>query len=140
LCELQIISNDGFVHEFHFSKPIQLGAIAMRASPLMSIYDHLGQASYEVRVRGTTTPIFLWGSAGIKPNNINFDKPLLLHIRNDVFGEVITFGTQVASGARTTWGTLQPGECVSIPLQDISGVFATCDLESNVGCLIKGNS
>jgi len=223
----------------------------MRASPLMSMYDHLGQASYEVRVRGTAQPatgsitftanpapgttmvlngttwtfvsalttgnqiligatlgatlasavsalqastdantkkfiylafsnvllltaatggsagnaltisttvsgatasgttlsggpprppIYLWGSAGIKPKNIIFDKPLLLHIRNDVFGEEITFGTQVASGTQTTMGTLQPGECVSIPLQDISGVFATCVLESNVACLIKGTS
>jgi hypothetical protein len=112
----------------------------MRTSPLMSIYDSWTQPSYEVRVRGTVQPIYLWGSAGIKPNNMTFDKPLLLHIRNDVFGEAITFGTQVASGAQTTLGTLQPGECVSIPLQDISGVFATCDFESNVACMIKGVS
>jgi hypothetical protein len=112
----------------------------MSGSPWMSIYDRWTQPSYELRVRGTTTPIYLWGSAGVKPNNITFDKPLLLHIRNDVFGEVITFGTQIASGTQTTMGTLLPGECVSIPLQDISGVFATCELESTVACLIKGSS
>jgi hypothetical protein len=112
----------------------------MRASPLMSIFDPQTQASYEVRVRGTAVPKYLWGSAGVKPQNIIFDKPLILHIRNDIFGEKITFGTQVASGVQTPMGTLQPGECVSIPLQDLSGVYATCDLESDVACLIKGTS
>lgn len=80
--------------------------------------------------------IYLWGSAGVA-DNITFQKPLLLHIRNDPFGEVVTFGTQVSSGAQTTLGTLEPGECVSIPVQGISGVFATCALESSVCCLIK---
>jgi len=80
--------------------------------------------------------MYLWGSAGIT-QNITFDKPLVLHVRNDVFGEAIGLGTQVASGAQTTIGTLQPGECVSVPLQNISGVFATCTTESTVACLIK---
>jgi len=105
----------------------------MRTSPLTDVYDRWTQPSYEVRVRGT---MYLWGSAGVT-ENITFDKPLLLHIRNDAFGEVVTFGTQVASGTQKTIGTLQPGECVSIPVQQISGVFATCALESIVGCLIK---
>jgi hypothetical protein len=88
-------------------------------------------------VRGTIPPTYLWGSAGIT-QNIPLGRPLLLHIRNDVFGEVITLGTQLASGAPTTIGTLQPGECVSIPVQNISeGVFATCTLESIVACLIR---
>lgn len=121
----------------------------MRASPLMSIYDQWTQPSYEVRVRPPVLlrpPMFLWGSAGVE-QNMTFDKPLLLHIRNDVFGEAITFGTQVFSSVtgkqtRTNIGTLGPGECVSVPLQDISGVFATCapGLESTVACLIKGLS
>ena len=92
--------------------------------------------------------MYLWGSAGVT-ENIKFDKPLLLHIRNDVFGEVITFGT-MASGTQTTIGTLQPGECVSIPLQGvkgqgITGVYATCPPitgqteppQSVVACLIR---
>jgi hypothetical protein len=83
--------------------------------------------------------MYLWGSAGIT-QNIGFDKPLLLHIRNDVFGEAISFGTQIASGAQTNLGTLQPGECVSIPLQSLSGVFATCAAETNVACLIKAHA
>ncbi len=105
----------------------------MNTSPVTTLYDRWTQPSYEVRVRGT---MYLWGSAGIA-ENITFDRPLILHLRNDVFGEAVTLGTQTASGAKTNIGTLQPGECVSIPLQKISGVFATCLQESNVACLIK---
>jgi hypothetical protein len=105
----------------------------MRTSTLAADYVPWPHPSYEVKVRGT---MYLWGSAGVT-RNIKFDKPILLHIRNDLFGEVVTFGTQVASGTQTTIGTLQPGECLSIPVQDISGVFATCALESNVCCLIQ---
>jgi hypothetical protein len=113
-----------------------MGLTAMRESPLTDIYDRWSRPSYEVRVRGTAVPTYLWGSAGLT-ENIKFSKPLLLHIRNDLFGEAITFGTQVSSGTQTTIGTLQRGECVSIPVQDISGVFATCTLESVVACLIR---
>jgi hypothetical protein len=86
-----------------------------------------------VQVRGKK---YLWGSAGIS-HNISLSRPLLLHVRNDLFGEQISLGTQVAGGADTVLGTLDPGECVSIPMQDISGVFASCDLESTVACMIK---
>src|SRR5580700_1686761 len=54
-----------------------------------------------------------------------------------VFGEAITIGTKVASGTQTNLGTLQPGETVSVPVQGLSGVFATCALESTVSCLIR---
>ena len=109
----------------------------MRKSPKNTSYDRWNQPSYEVRVRGTTPPfMYLWGSAGIT-KDLKFDKPLLLHIRNDAFGEDVTFGTQVAAGTQTTIGTLRPGECVSIPVQNISGVYATCAHESTVCCLIK---
>jgi hypothetical protein len=108
----------------------------MRTSSSTAEYDRWTHPSYEVRVRGIVPPSYLWGSAGVT-KDIKFAKPVLLHIRNDLFGEIVTLGTQVAAGTQTTIGTLQPGECVSIPLQDISGVFATCVLESNVGCLIK---
>ncbi|MDD5269413.1 MAG: hypothetical protein PHO08_20250 [Methylococcales bacterium] len=105
----------------------------MRTSPSGAVYNSWTQPSYEIKVRGT---MFLWGSEGIT-KDITFDKPLLLHIHNDLFGEVITFGTQNASGTKETFGTLKPGECVSIPLQGISGVFASCSQESIVCCLIK---
>src|SRR5271154_4572079 len=108
------------------------GRSSMRVSSLSSAFEPLTHASYEVRVRAT---MYLWGSAGITVNTA-FDKPLLLHIRNNVFGEAATVGTQVAGGPQTTLGTLQPGECLSIQIQNISGVFATCALESNVDCVI----
>lgn len=105
----------------------------MRTSSLSPAFDRLAHASYEVRVRGT---MYLWGSAGITVNT-TFDKPLVLHIRNNVFGEVATVGTQVAGGPQTVFGTIQPGECLSIPIQNIAGIFATCALETTVDCLIQ---
>jgi hypothetical protein len=104
----------------------------MRQSLLMPAFDQRSHASYEVRVRGT---MFLWGSAGIGVD-ATFTKPLLLHVRNHVFGEAVTVGTQLASGVKQVLGTLQPGECFSIPIQNMAGVFATCALETNVDCLI----
>jgi hypothetical protein len=101
---------------------------------LTPIYDRY-RPSYEVKVQGT---MYLWGSQGLE-TNLTFDKPLVLHVRNDVFGEAITFGTETTSDATkttTTIGTLQPGEFVSIPLQGYSGVFATCALETVVACVI----
>jgi hypothetical protein len=96
-------------------------------------YDRWPHPGYEVRVRGTK---YLWGSAGVT-QNITFNRPILLHIHNDLFGEAVTFGTQDSDGTQTTIGTLQPGEFISLPLQDIAGVFATCALESNVCCMVR---
>jgi hypothetical protein len=111
----------------------------MHTSETSAVYDRWTQPRYEIRVRGTIHPTYLWGSAGIT-KDIKFYRPLVLHIRNDAFGEAVTFGTRLASGVQTNLGTLGPGECVSIPVQDISGVFATCTLESTVGCLLKGDN
>lgn len=106
----------------------------MRASySTTSDYDRWPHPSYEVRVRGTK---FLWGSAGLS-QNLKFASPLVLHFRNDTFGEVIRFGTRLANGTQKLIGSLQPGECVSLPLQNICGVFASCDSETNVCCLIR---
>jgi len=106
------------------------------SSPELS-YDRWNEPCWQVRVRGSRDlPVYLWGSAGIK-ENLRFSTPLVLHVHNDVFGEEITIGTRVANGVMTTLGTLQAGEAVSIPVQAISGVFATCELESTVWCLIK---
>jgi hypothetical protein len=117
----------------------------MKASPLLSTFDRGIHPSYERRVRGASQPTFLWGSAGIQ-NNIIFDKAPILHIRNELFGAAVTFGTTASGGVQTEVGTLQPGECVSIPLQaaaqqgvpqGITGVYATCPTESVITCLIK---
>jgi hypothetical protein len=111
----------------------------MYASSSIADFVDWSQPTYNLRVRQKL--IFLWGSAGIL-ENIPFDKPLLLHVRNDLFGEAITLSKQFAPppGTLTVLGTLQPGECVSIPVQGISGVCATCveaGVESTVSCLIK---
>lgn len=90
------------------------------------------QPTYKVRVRGT---MYLWGSQGIK-RDLHFDKPLLLHLHNDVFGEPVEIGMLVSKGKQSDLGTLQPGESVTVQVQGISGVFATCALESAVSCLI----
>ncbi len=105
----------------------------MRRQSSTTDYDRWSHPDYEVRVRGTR---YLWGSAGVV-QNITFNKTILLHIHNDQFGEAVIFGTQQADGTQTTIGTLQPGEFISIPLQDISGVFATCSLESSVCCMVR---
>ena len=107
---------------------------------LTAVYDNWTRPNYEVRVRAPspTNPkssFFLWGSAGIT-TNINFDKPLILHLRNEIFGDEVSLGTQDASGAETQLGTLQPGECISLQLQNLTGLFATCGTESIVACLI----
>jgi len=99
---------------------------------------------YVVRVRPTAAPLppmFLWGSDGIT-QNVPFAPPLVLHIHNDQFGDPLTFGVQVGSGtaaSRTSYGTLQPGERVSISVQSVTGVYATCPTESIVHCSIKGS-
>jgi hypothetical protein len=94
---------------------------------------HPHEWNYGVRVRGTT---YLWGSAGVS-EDIAFPAPLLLHIRNDIFGEPITVGTRTANGTETHLGTLQPGELLSIPIQRMSAVFASCGLESLVTCSLR---
>jgi hypothetical protein len=87
---------------------------------------------YRVRIRGS---MFLWGSAGII-QNIAFPNPLVLHIRNDDLGEDVTLGTLSIDGTRTTIGVLSAGQAISIPIQDISGVFANCALDSSISCAI----
>jgi hypothetical protein len=112
----------------------------MTPSPLTAIYGNWTRPSYERRVRATAKdPTFLWGSAGLT-QNFGPDKDLVLHIRNDTFGQQIVIGTQVTSATKTQtqtpYGSLNPAECVSISLQGLSGVYATCETESVVACLI----
>src|ERR1700712_2925628 len=104
------------------------GRSTMRTSPSSGGHSRWHEPSYEVKVRGTA---FLWGSAGIN-TDITFEKPLVLHILNDLFGETVTLGTQKASHTRQVMGTIEPGEFVSIPLQGISGIFASCKQETTV--------
>jgi hypothetical protein len=123
---------------------------SLTTSPIAAIFTQGSRPHYEVRVRGPGIGSgpwpwpginFLWGSPNI-PNPIGFATPLILHIRNDPIGEDVTFGTLVGlltTGKTTQIGILQPGECVSIQLLKISGLYATCaaGLESVVACIIK---
>ncbi|MBB3282771.1 hypothetical protein [Mitsuaria sp. BK037] len=88
--------------------------------------------SYSVKVRGTR---YLWGSAGLT-TNLTFGKPFVLHIANDQAGEPVTIGIRVAAGNETDLGTIAPGECLSVPVEDICGVYAECTTDSLVHCLI----
>lgn len=94
-----------------------------------------GRLEYSIRVRGT---MFLWGSAGLKAD-VTFDAPLILHVGNDRYGQEITLFKQTADGTQTEQGTLQPGEVVSLPIQTITGVYATCAEESIVRCVISAH-
>jgi hypothetical protein len=86
--------------------------------------------SYEVKIRDR---VWLWGSAGIK---VNLDWPALLTIRNNLFGEAVQIGTQKAGVDAQKIGSLQPGECYTIPLDGLSGVFASCPTDTSVACTI----
>jgi hypothetical protein len=88
--------------------------------------------AYSVKVRGTR---YLWGSAGLT-KNVTFGKPFILHVANDLAGQPVTIGTRVAAGTNTDLGTIQPGECLSVSVDAISGVYAECTLDSVVHCLI----
>ncbi len=95
------------------------------------LYDW-SRSTYRLRVR--SKKIFLWGSAGVTDQN--FNPPLILHIHNDTFGVQIKIETQTSAGGQTPIGTLEPGECVSLPIDKICGVYATCAQESIVTCRI----
>lgn len=88
--------------------------------------------TYSVKVRGLR---YLWGSAGLT-TNLTFKKAFILHIANDLAGEPVTIGTSIAAGTKTKLGTIKPGECLSVPVNDISGVYAESTLDTIVHCLI----
>jgi hypothetical protein len=86
---------------------------------------------FTVKVRDE---MYLWGSNSI---TVNLAWPLLLVIRNEDIGDPVTIGTETTSAdSRKTFGTLQPGECYTIPLLNIRGVFASCKTDTNVTCAI----
>lgn len=88
--------------------------------------------TYSLNVRGTR---YLWGSDGLT-RDLTFGKDFILHVVNDLGGSPVMLGTRVASGTITTLGTLQPGECVSIPINNISGVYAECVNDTLLHCSI----
>jgi hypothetical protein len=86
--------------------------------------------TYEVKVRET---MYLWGSKGISSN---LQWPLLLLLRNDVVGDPIEIHTETAGGHKNLIGTLERGECHTLPLLGLRGVLAKCEVDSNVTCVI----
>ena len=96
---------------------------------------HHPNAWHEYR-RRVRNPVYLWGSAGLT-EDAKFNRPPILHIHNDVFGEQITISTRKADGTTDSLGTLEAGECISVAIDKISGVFASCTKESTVICRIR---
>jgi hypothetical protein len=85
--------------------------------------------TYSVKVR---TKAYLWGSSGVAAD---LSVPLLLIIHNDLWGDPISLGSDAGAG-ETDLGTLQPGECWTIPLFGLRGVHATCGTDSTLSCMI----
>jgi hypothetical protein len=88
--------------------------------------------TYSVKVRGLR---YLWGSAGLT-KDLQFEKAFILHVANDLAGQPVKIGTRVAAGTKTDLGEIQPGECLSLSVNAISGVYAESALDSVVHCLI----
>jgi hypothetical protein len=92
-------------------------------------------APYRIRVRGT---VYLWGSSEIN-QDLTFPQPLILHVRNETLGEDVSLSIASSAGAPADIGTLSAGQSLSIPLQDLTGVIATCELQSKVSCRVSSN-
>src|SRR5258705_9725261 len=65
--------------------------------------DYWNALTYSVKVRGLK---YLWGSAGLT-KDVKFEKAFILHIANDLAGEPVKIGMQIASGTKTELGTIQ---------------------------------
>ena len=94
--------------------------------------DYWNTPTYSVKVRGLK---YLWGSAGLT-RDVIFEKAFILHIANDLSGEPVMIGMQVAAGTKTEFGTIQPGECISLSVNHISGIYADCNSESLIHCMM----
>jgi hypothetical protein len=105
----------------------------MSAISLSDTFERSTDVSYQVKVRAQT---FLWGSENIT-TNVSFTRPVMLHVRNYIFGSIATIGTRDASGTVMSFGSIGPGECLSIEIQNIAGVVASCETgtETFVGCV-----
>ena len=84
---------------------------------------------YLVKVRGKS---YLWGSSGITSD---LTWPLLLVLNNDLLGDPINLGSDSSNG-ESSLGTLQPGECWTIPLKGLRGVHAVCETDTTVICTL----
>lgn len=79
---------------------------------------------YRVKVRRTT---YLWGGEGVK-QTLKADINSCLYFRVDEVGESVRFGVRSADkGALVEYGVLRPGECFTVPLKGVLGVYAQLD-------------
>ncbi|MCE9566006.1 MAG: hypothetical protein K8U57_28615 [Planctomycetes bacterium] len=77
--------------------------------------------------------VYLWGGAEI---GHHLPTSIILTIRVDDFGENVRFGVRGKTGEESPpYGTLQPGECFTLDLKDLRGVWAECT-ERNVDTMI----
>jgi hypothetical protein len=90
--------------------------------------------TYDVRVRGGST-VYVWGSDGIV-HDASFTQPPVLHLRNHLLGESVELGTLTSSGTKKPFGTLEPGQVISVELQTLVAVFVSCSTETVVGCVL----
>jgi hypothetical protein len=106
----------------------------MSAVPLTDTFERSTDASFTVKIGERT---FIWGSDAVLVN-LSFARPPVLHIRNYLYSSWVTLSTQVAAGTVTKLGQIAPGQCLSIQIQDIVGVLASCaaGTESYVSCVI----
>jgi hypothetical protein len=86
--------------------------------------------TYTVKVK---SPTYLWGSGGVTGD---LSVPLVLTIHNDLWGDPIQLSSD-GGGNTTDLGTLQPGECWTIPLLGLHGVRATCEADSSLTCTLE---
>jgi hypothetical protein len=69
--------------------------------------------------------------------NVSFAEPVVLHVHNDFLGEDVTLSTSSTGEPMTEIGTIGPGQALSIPVQNLTGVVATCALQSRVRCTLR---
>ena len=86
--------------------------------------------NYIVRVRGR---VYAWGSSDLK---IGLKLPLILVINNDSFGDTVEVVTEKNTGSPFTLGTIQPGQCWTIPLEGLRGVTVSCATDTTLACSI----
>ena len=85
--------------------------------------------NYTVKVK---EEVFLWGSRGVQQT---LDGPFYLTIHVDPFGDEVRVTTFDGS-SDTDIGTLKPGECWTVPLNGLCGIYGYCETDSVVACAV----
>lgn len=78
--------------------------------------------------------VFLWGSDNVFER---LDFSLFLTIHNDPYGDEIRI-FKFDGSSDTDMGALRPGECWTVPLSGLHGVYGLCDTDSAVNCVVAG--